>query len=358
MHLFFKYVLTYPVVFTIAFWGNSIFMHYRIMGNILFTIMPVVGAMTMYLWIIFLADEFLHFLQDIRPLVFIIKKLKIFSFIMAGLYAMIASVLWLNGISLEPVMTKTTKILSISNVNTGAFNYRRLTLAPWENNMEHGNILLTDKDEAGLYAGEDIEISIRKGILSLHRVLEIRPNLEKYYFKMLQAAPDSKVAIGGLINLYSKKNEFDLALEWYDKLLMKYPGECGIGSDLGGRLVDAKRYRQAVIVLRNVLEVKRDYDVLYMLGYALAWAGEKDEAEKYLIEAADLDPSDFRAFYTLGYVYRDTGKYLKAKEAWAKVLELLPNFPEVENNIKCMERNIQENGGKGQWVGEGLKTEL
>jgi tetratricopeptide (TPR) repeat protein len=164
--------------------------------------------------------------------------------------------------------------------------------------------------------------------------------MEKYYFKMLQAAPDSKVAIGGLINLYSKRNEFDLALEWYDKLVTKFPAEYDIGFDLAGKLVDAKRYRQAVIVLRKVVEVKKDYDVLYMLGYALAWAGEKDEAEKFLILATELDPTDFRAFYSLGYVYRDTGRYLKAKEAWAKVLQLLPNFPEVENNIKSLEKNI------------------
>jgi tetratricopeptide (TPR) repeat protein len=340
MNLFLKYALTYPVVFTVVFWGNSIFMHYRIIGNALFTIMPVVGAMTMYLWILILSDQFLHFLENYGPVTFIIKKLKILSLIIIGLYAMIAAALWLNGISIEPLITKTTKIISISNVNTGTFNYRRLTIVPWDENMGTRDILLTDKDEAGLYTGEDIEIFVRKGILSLDRVLEIRQDLEKYYFKMLKAAPDSKVAMGGLINLYSKRNEFDLALDWYDKLLIKFPVEYEIGFDLGGRLVDAKRYKQAVTVLKKVVEVKRDYDVVYMLGYALAWAGEKEEAEKYLMQATELDPTDFRAYYTLGYVYRDTGRYGKAKEAWAKVLQLLPNFPEVENNIKSMEKNI------------------
>jgi tetratricopeptide (TPR) repeat protein len=300
--------------------------------------MPLVAALTMYLWIIFLADEFLHFLESHGPVLFMIKKLKIGSFIMICFYALIASALWLNGISLEPVITKTTKIVSISNVNTGTFNYRHLTVAPWDNEMATRNILLTEADEADLYTGEETEIFVRRGILSFNRVLEIRPDMEKYYFKMLQAAPDSKVAFGGLINLYSKRNEFDLALEWYDKLVTKFPAEYEIGFDLAGKLVDAKRYRQAVVVLKNVVEVKKDYDVLYMLGYALAWAGEKDEAEKYLILATELDPTDFRAFYSLGYVYRDTGRYLKAKEAWAKVLQLLPNFPEVENNIKSLEK--------------------
>lgn len=340
MSLLLKYLATYPIVFAVVFWGNSIFMHYRIMGNVIFTVMPAVGALTMYLWAIFLADEFLHFLEGYAPITFVIKKAKVFSFMIICLYAILASALWLNAISLEPVVTKTTKIISISNVDTGTFNYRRVTAAPWDNGMDNWNILLTDKDDAGLYTGEDIEICLRKGILSLDRVLEIRPDMEKYYFKMLQATPDSKVAIAGLINLYSKRNEFDLALDWYDKLLVKYPVEYDIGFDLGGRLIDAKRYRQAVMVLKKVLEGKRDYDVLYMLGYGLAWAGEKIEAEKYLLEATELDPTDYRAFYNLGYVYKDTGRYSKAKEAWVKVLELMPNFPEVENNLRAIKKLI------------------
>jgi tetratricopeptide (TPR) repeat protein len=265
---------------------------------------------------------------------------KIISLIIICLYAVIASALWLNGISLEPVITRNTKIISMANVNTGTFNYRRVSVSSWDNGTGTKDILLTDRDEAGLYAGGDAEIFIRKGILSFYRVLEIRRDMENYYFKMLKVAPDSKVAIGGLINIYSKRNDFDLALEWYDKLLIKFPVEYDIGFELGGKLIDAKRYRQAVNVLRKVSEAKKDYEVLYMLGYALAWAGEKDEAEQVLIQATELDPTDYRAFYSLGYVYRDTGRYEKAKENWAKVLKLLPNFPEVENNIKSIEKSI------------------
>jgi len=340
MNLFLKYVLTYPVVFTVVFWGHSTFMHYRIIGNVIFTIMPLVGVMAMYLWLIFLADEFLHFLQHSRPITFVIKKVKILSFLIICFYAIIASALWLNGISLEPVMTKTTKILSMSNVDTGTFHYCRVTVSAWDADTGTKDIFLTDKDEAGIYTGEDAEIFIRKGILSFDRVLEIRRDMENYYFKMLKVAPDSKVAIGGLINIYSKRNEFDLALEWYDKLVIIFPVEYEIGFELAGKLIDAKRYRQAVNVLRKVSEAKKDYEVLYMLGYALAWAGAKDEAEKYLIEATELDPTDHRAFYSLGYVYRDTGRYEKAKENWVKVLKLLPNFPEVQNNIKSIEKSI------------------
>ena len=96
---------------------------------------------------------------------------------------------------------------------------------------------------------------------------------------------------------------------------------------------------------RDIGEIGKEIPSTYVparntifLSYALAWAEEKDEAEKYLILATELDPTDYRAFYSLGYVYRDTGRYPKAKEAWAKVLQLLPNFPEVENNMKSLKK--------------------
>lgn len=119
-----------------------------------------------------------------------------------------------------------------------------------------------------------------------------------------------------------------------------YPNEPEAGFGLAAALVDAHRYRQAVDVFRRVLAVQRDYETLYVLGYALAWAGDKHEAATYLREAADLEPEDFRALYSLGYVLTDTGRYAEAKVAWSKVLQLMPNFPEVENNLRAIESRI------------------
>jgi len=92
-----------------------------------------------------------------------------------------------------------------------------------------------------------------------------------------------------------------------------------------------------VAVLQKMLEVRRDYDVLYRLGYALAWAGQKREAVPILREAAALDPDEPWALYSLGYVLRDTGQYAEARTAWSKVLQMLPRFPEVERNLRAIE---------------------
>jgi len=336
---FFRYWVTYAGVFTLVLLANYTFTHYRVIGNIIFSFMPVVGTIIMYLWVILLADEFMDILGSHSSIAWIIKKVKIFSFIIIAFYGMTAFALWVNRISYEPATTKKTKILSITNVDMGAINYKSLTISPWDNKTGTQNILLTYEENIGLYKGEDIEILIRKGILSLYRVLEINRDMEKFFLKMVKAAPNARVGIEGLIEIYSTRGEFEKALEWYARLEEASPVECGTGLDLGYRLIEARRYKEAVSVAKKVLEVRRDYESLYMLGYALAWAGEKHEAEKYLIEAVELDPTDFRAFYYLGYIYRDLGQYDKAKEAWRNVLKIIPNFPEVENNLSALEKH-------------------
>ncbi len=336
---FFRYGATYAGVLALIFWANHIFEYYRVMGNILFSIMPVVGTIIMYLWLIFLADELMDLLGSHGSVARIIKKVKVSSLIIIAFYGMTALALWVNGISHEQAMTKKAKIISLTNMDMGAMNYRSLTISsPWDNSRAPQNVLLTSEEDIGLYRGEDIEILVRKGILSLYRVLEINRDMEKFFLKMVKAAPNAKVGIEGLIEIYSTRGDFEKALEWYARLEEACPIECGSGLDLGYKLIEARRYKEAVSVAKKVLAIRRDYEALYMLGYALAWAGEKREAEKYLVEAAELDPTDFRAFYYLGYIYRDMGQHGKAKEAWRNVLKIIPNFPEVEKNIKALEK--------------------
>jgi cytochrome c-type biogenesis protein CcmH/NrfG len=59
-----------------------------------------------------------------------------------------------------------------------------------------------------------------------------------------------------------------------------------------------------------------------------------------LTEATELDPADYRAFYSLGYVYRDTRQFTQARQAWETVLTLIPNFPEVEANLRDIEQHL------------------
>jgi Flp pilus assembly protein TadD len=130
-------------------------------------------------------------------------------------------------------------------------------------------------------------------------------------------------------------------MAWDATLRSRYPDEYEATLRLGQRLTDAKRFRDAITVFRHAAAISREYEVLYALGYALAWGGQRDEAAQILREATQADPTDWRAFYSLGYVYSDLSRYSEARVAWTKTLELLPNFPEVQQNLRRLPAQTQ-----------------
>ena len=332
-----SYVRTSGVLFSLFLWANHIFLNYRVTGNIIFAFMPIVGSVTMYLWVILVADEFL-LLEISERISRIFKNLKHLCSGIIIIYGAMALALWVNGMGHSPTVSKRTKIVSLSDINMGLQNYRHLTLASWDGDLNPRTILASDKDDSGLHAGGDIEFLMKEGTLSLQQIIGIKKDTEKYYMKMLAADPDSTVALAGLVEIFSKKKDFGKALEWFNQLYDKYPTQADIGKDLASRLVDSRNYGQAAEVLKKLVETNRDYELLVLLGQALARAGEKNEAEKYLEEAKRLDPTDFRAFYLLGNFYRDTGRKEEAKEAWTQVLELNPNYAQAEKNIGNLEK--------------------
>jgi tetratricopeptide (TPR) repeat protein len=330
-----SYVRASGVVFSLFLWANHIFLNHRVAGSIIFAFLPIIGSITMYLWVILVADEFL-LLESSDRISRIIRNLKHLCSGIVIFYGALALALWVNGMSHPPTFSKRAQIVSLSEINIGLQSYRHLTIATWDGDLKPRTILSSDKDDPGLHAGEDIEILLSEGTLSLHGIVAIKQDREKFHLKMLAADPDSKVALAGLVEIYSKRKDFGKALEWFDQLYNKYPTEADIGQGLAGHLVDSRNYEQAAEVLTKLVEAKKDHELLILLGQALIRAGKKDEAEKYLEEAKQLDPTDFRAFHLLGYIYRDTGRKEEAKEAWTQVLDLYPNLAQAEKNIQSL----------------------
>jgi hypothetical protein len=330
----------YGAIFALVGWANYTFIHYRITGNALLSLLPNTGVLMMYLGIILFFDEFLYVLQSRNSLSVVVNKIKKVSVVIVAVYALMALALRINGISMLPTTIKLTKIIAISNPYRGSGNFGKMIVQDWDDTGGGRDILLASREEASLYAGENVEVVLRSGILSLQRVMAVRKDMVKFYMKMLQVDPDSKAAIKGLTVAYSQRNQLEEAMKWYEIYTERFTDDDNVGFNWGSRLVEGRQYSQAVTVLSKVIEKKRTYKNLYMLGYALAWSGDKYEAEKYLREASGIDPTDYSAFYSLGYVYYDTGRYAQAKEAWSTVLKLIPYFPEVESNLKMVDKKI------------------
>ncbi len=330
----------YGVIIAVIGWSNYAFIRYRITGNAILSLLPDTGVFMLYLWVVLFFDEFLHVLQSRNALAEVVKKIKKLSIIFVAIYALMAGVLRINGISFVPATITSAKFIALSRPYRGSGNYGKMIIEDWDDTSRRRTILLASRDEAKLYPGENVEVVLRRGILGLQRIVEVRKDMVKFYTKMLQVDAESKAAVKGLTVAYAKRNELEEALKWYGIYTDKYGSDDNIGFNWGSRLIEDRQYKEAATVLNKVIEKNRTYKNLYLLGYALAWAGEKYEAEKYLREATELDPTDFSAFYSLGYVYYETGRYSQAKEAWSTVLTLMPHFPEVESKLRMAEKKI------------------
>ena len=180
---FLKYYSRYVVIFGILFWADYSFLKYRILSNTFFYLLPIIGTITMYLWFVFISDEFLDVIKSRGKLVLIVKRVKRLSIIFIISYGLAALVLWINGISASPVRMTFGSVSSLEDTNLGLIRFQWATVVLKGRQKLIRDIVLTSDEKSYLYAGMDIKLVIRKGILGLDRILEVDRDDETYYLK-------------------------------------------------------------------------------------------------------------------------------------------------------------------------------
>ena len=89
-----------------------------------------------------------------------------------------------------------------------------------------------------------------------------------------------------------------------------------------GRLdLEEQNYKGAVAELNKAIVNPPFPDTAYFLGFAYFKAGNEQDAEKWLKEAARREPVDSRAQYQLALLYRKQGREEEAKQAFSKTKE-------------------------------------
>jgi len=87
-------------------------------------------------------------------------------------------------------------------------------------------------------------------------------------------------------------------------------------------------------------------DTAYYLAYAYLKRGDSASAEKWFLEASELDPGDSRVEYQLGRLYRNSGRHAEAEKAFVRSEELRRREKEngrlaIECNQKVAEGSVQ-----------------
>jgi len=94
-----------------------------------------------------------------------------------------------------------------------------------------------------------------------------------------------------------------------------------------------KRNEAASLVMHQTLELKRDAEVLDMLGQMSARKGKGREAIVYFKEALDLDSNLIDARNNLGVLYHEAGDYTSAAAEFKVALAQLPDYSIAHMNL-------------------------
>lgn len=106
---------------------------------------------------------------------------------------------------------------------------------------------------------------------------------------------------------FYKNNEYEKAIEEFQKIIIMYPSYKEAHSILGNAYFRSKQYEEAEIEYNKVKEI---------------------------------DPTDITAYENMGVIFANRGNYKGAVGEWQKVMELNPNRSDIEDKIKKASKMI------------------
>lgn len=104
----------------------------------------------------------------------------------------------------------------------------------------------------------------------------------------------------------------DKAIVHFEQALTIFPGLQGTHGLVGTLYLKQRQFAPAIQHLRTALEEHRSYTVLNNLGSALLMGGFADEAERYLLEAREMDSDHPGSHKNLALLYKNQEKHEQA----------------------------------------------
>lgn len=138
----------------------------------------------------------------------------------------------------------------------------------------------------------------------------------------------SPVEFNPLLILYEKQ-KIDLMIEQGERLLKKYPLSPELLRLLGIGYTKLKKNQQALQKFQQFVELTPDASIYNSIGIILHEEGNDRAAREAYAKAIELQPDFFEAYNNLGNLLRSQKEYEASKEAYAKAIELHPDFAEA-----------------------------
>ncbi|TXT63676.1 MAG: Tetratricopeptide repeat containig protein [Promethearchaeota archaeon] len=161
---------------------------------------------------------------------------------------------------------------------------------------------------------------------------------------------DLKAQLEKAISL-RKEEEYEQAIKLLENLYGNYPEDESVKKRLvdtliqyAGNLNDefVREYNKALEILLNALDIDpKNYRAFYNLGITYHNLGKNEDALDALNKALEIK-SDYKyCYYNLGLIYEDMNEFMKALKAYTKATEIDKDFRYAEQAKKDMQKIVE-----------------
>jgi tetratricopeptide (TPR) repeat protein len=166
----------------------------------------------------------------------------------------------------------------------------------------------------------------------------------EYLLKGLKVQPDSTESLGLLALLYSKQNKTKDAIPLYRKLLELTGNNQNVSRDLAEALVDDNDYDGAIKILDELGKdpaLSDDPGLRMLRGKALLGKRKYSEAGSVFQSVIDENPNALEAYFYLGRVDEETGKFDEAVKIFSSLLSKSQGgSEEAQNNRFVFQQHL------------------
>ncbi len=172
-------------------------------------------------------------------------------------------------------------------------------------------------------------------------------NKAKKHFNILKDLDSTYSEIVDKEIFRCEEQEFLAQIEEEKKKTANFIGT-GDNSDIGRALsaLIKENFDEALDLANIVLsDSPDDKNALLVKAQALAGVFKDEEALKVLNRVVELFPNELEAYFQMGTISLNLGKYSQAMEYFQKIKKIDPNYPLVDENLEILRKYII-NGGQ------------
>ena len=225
--------------------------------------------------------------------------------------------------------------------------YAWADLRSWRTAGRTERVILHAWERRTLWAAKRVLVHVRPGRFGLPWIMKIESDEEERLRAVLEYAPTASRPWKELVATFFRRGDHDRAVSLAQEYLAIYPNDRDFAIRFAGDLFSASRWPAAVPILEPFMRGRPDAKLYGLLGFAMTRAGRQAEGVAILERAIPLDPDNWWTYYALGYAHFYAGALAEAAPWFERVLQLRPNFPEIEERLRAIRSRERDSSQTG-----------